>query len=194
MNLKGVEERNKSLAAGKSAEVMVQGQENAAGSTATSSWRPRLIILSCWNNNTERSTIEHEARLWYNALPQNIKDACLEPCAPRKWGEIADMRVQVGRTDEVYWALARMTENQDNAIRPVWTAVERSPNEGRKRRNVAAATQTAINMLGPRFDFEKIGSIWKGPIGTYHEVRREERGVGAREGWRSLELAPGTPC
>lgn len=53
--------------------------------------------------------------IWHNTLPQNIKGQCLEPVAPRKWREIAKLRILDGRINEVYWSLARMIEKQDIA-------------------------------------------------------------------------------
>lgn len=84
MNLKAIEQRIQDLETGKSADNKVHDNENVAPTRATSTWTPRHIILGGWNNKTERPTIEHEARLWFNAFPQNIRDNCLEPYAPRK--------------------------------------------------------------------------------------------------------------
>lgn len=120
--------------------------------------------------------------MWHNALQQNIRNKCLEPSAPRKWGETAKMRNQEGHINEVYWALARLSEKQDKAMRPAWTAIERSPDEGRRWRSVGAAMEKAMKALGPGFDFEKMGSIWKGPIDIMkHDGNKEN-------GWLTLGL------
>lgn len=110
-------------------------KENAPAPTPSSMWMPRHIILGGWNSNTERVTMEHEARAWYNALLRNIQDKCLEPYAPRKLGDIAKMRVQHGHIND--WALPKMTEKQDKAIRPSWTAIERSQTRGDAGRTLA---------------------------------------------------------
>lgn len=47
------------------------------------------------------------------------------------------MKVQHGHIQEVSWKFARIAEKQDKAIRPAWTAVERSSMEGRRRKETA---------------------------------------------------------
>lgn len=97
------------------------------------------------------------------------------------------MRIQDGRNSEVDWAPAWMAEKQDKAIRPAWTAIERSPSEGRRRRNVAAAMEKAMKALGPGFAFEKTGSIWKGPVEIMKYDGNNERNE-RKKSWQRLDL------
>lgn len=94
---------------------------------------PRHMILGGWPQNSERKTIEEDARRGHDAFQMDVKDKCLIPDSPQKWGEIAKVKVQEGYNKEVACKLARISEKRDAASRPAWAAVERSPREGRRR-------------------------------------------------------------
>lgn len=46
------------------------------------------------------------------------------------------------------------------------SAFERSPDDGRRRRATAEAMETAKNILGDGYEYEKSGTIYKGPGDT----------------------------
>lgn len=179
-----LEERMRKLELG--GDNKADHKERATAESPTTGWMPRQFILGGWNNNTERTTIEHQKRKWYNALPRNIQDNyVLGAVRAVEMGRDSEDVHPAGRINEVYWAFARMTEKQDNAIRPPWTAIERSPDEGRRRKKRRTAMEKAMEVLGPGFEFGKSGSVWKGPIDIMkYDGNRET--WGRKQGWTTL--------
>lgn len=60
---------------------------------AAGAWHPKHVILGGWRERTARDTIEKEAAAWLATMPQAVQEACLRPDAPKKYGEIAKVKV-----------------------------------------------------------------------------------------------------
>lgn len=58
--------------------------------------------------------------------------------------------------------MARITEKQDTAHRPAWMAVERRPQDSLRRKWAAQALDLGLRVLGPGFETERNGTIFKG--------------------------------
>lgn len=99
-------------------------------------WKPAHVILGGWPKNTKKDIIEAEAAKFFATLPQGPRELCLRPYCPRKFGEFAKMKVVPKRLPEVQLRIAQILEKRSKADRPTWSAIERSPEEGMRRRGV----------------------------------------------------------
>lgn len=123
-------------------------------------WRPRHSILGGWPDRTAREVVESEAAPWLSTAPQQIQEACLGPFAPKKYGEI--IKVKENMVNDVGWQIARLLEKRvAGGKSPTWSAVERSPEEGKRRRLTTKASERALKVSGPEFEVERNGSIYR---------------------------------
>lgn len=84
------------------------------------------------------------------------------------------------------WDMARCIEHQQTKMRPSWSATERSPDDGRRRRATAEATEKDHRR---RLRVREVGHDLQ--MGGYHKVRRRRREVGAEAGLRNVRLRVG---
>lgn len=110
---------------------------------------------------TNRDNILDDSRRWLQALPSSLNSQFLMPCAPKKFGEIAKCKVQEGRIHSVAWEVAQWMEKNSNML-PSWVAVERSPEEGRRRRACGDEIEKMKKVLGDSYEYERNGLVLKG--------------------------------
>lgn len=112
-------------------------------------------------------------------LPYGLRELCLRPCCPRKFGEFAKVKVMPNKLTEVQWRIAQSLEKRSKARRPSWGAIERSPEEGMRRRGVKEMLMRAQKVL-IGCEFERRGSVYKGGV----EVARYD---GTKKSWVRMQ-------
>lgn len=173
-NMKGIEERLQRLELNERDSGKVEAKEKVeTNANDNSQWRPKHIILGGWPPMTTKAQIEKEARDWLRRQNGEMKARCLQPYAPKKFGEICKIKVQEGYVTKIGWDIARSIERQLDSTRPTSSDVERSPEEGKRRRVTAENMEKAEKVLGESFDFERDGMIYKGAA----EVIKHEPGT-----------------
>lgn len=79
-------------------------QDKQSGATQVG-WVPQHVILGGWPDNSSKQTIEADTATFLQ-LPVAVRELCLRPYAPNKFGEIAKMKVLPKKVAEVQWEIA----------------------------------------------------------------------------------------
>lgn len=85
---------------------------------------------------------------------------------------------------DVQWEIAQALEKKGEEDKPSWSAIERSPEEGLRRRaakNMMANAQKVV--VG--FDFERNGSVYKGGVEVARYDGNTKNWV-RKQGWEML--------
>lgn len=97
------------------------------------------------------------------------------------------------------YEVARSMEKHHSPMKPVWSAIERSPEEGNRRKVATEVVERALKVVGPGHEAERSGSIYKNgidimPLRRHHlnleqgaSVRIIARSWGYRSGSRTWE-------
>lgn len=83
-----------------STEKVARGERRGHGESASVEWQPSHIILGGWPPNMGQDVIENESNTWLACMPQSMHEACIMPCAPKKYRKIAKLRIQAGASPE----------------------------------------------------------------------------------------------
>lgn len=145
-------------------------------------WRPRHIILGGWPERTPREVVEREAAAWLSAAPQHIQEACLRPFASKEYWEISKVKVTENMVTAIGWRIANILEKRvAGAKPPTWSAVERSAEDGRRRRITTETSERAMK----EFEAESNGSIDKQEVEVAKFDGTSDRWI-QKPGWCAL--------
>lgn len=122
---------------------------------------------------TTKAQIEQEARDWLQRQSEDTRASCQQPDSPKKFGEVCMIKVQEGNATKIGWDLARSIVSQPDPTGPIWSDVERSPEEGKRRRVMAENMEKERTYLGESFGFVGKGMIFKDEPGTERWVKKK---------------------
>lgn len=86
------------------------------------------------------------------------RDLCLTPYAPRKFDMIVEVKVKKGELEKVVWNTNTRLEGGAGDAAPRWDVVERSPEQGRRKRTLQDAASSALSAF-PLADIDGGGTL-----------------------------------
>lgn len=172
-----IEERMTRLESGdkKLNDETCNNKSTTAGTTSGSmAWTPQHVILGGWTDTTPGETVVVQANLWLNSLGHDITANILEAYAPRKYGQIAKVRLKPGTTDETAFKLQKAIKQGSKSAPPSWATTERSPDAGTRRRGLKLVTDK-VRALFPMLDIDSNATIDNGgkEAAKYNMDKRE---------------------
>lgn len=126
--------------------------------TLGSAWRPTHMILG-YAAGTERNDIEKHRNSSIAKMGQGGVEACLAAYSPRKFGLITKVRVRDGKLARAVLQAKKMLQKGGDLAWPLLAAEERSPEAGKKKRQVADAVRNLQNKYDSS-DIDASGTVW----------------------------------
>lgn len=118
-------------------------------------------------------------------LPDSLRAGLLTVYSPKKFGGIVKCKCDEGKIYNIARDIARFTEGQMAGARPSWSSLERSPEEGKRRKQVGESMNKAKHILGDAFEYERSGLILKAPL---ERMRFDIEKSWKKKGWESVGM------
>lgn len=106
--------------------------------------------------STPRQTIDKDCRIWMEKLPESQTSSARSRNSSARRAKICS----------IAWDVARVMEGQAAGTTPSRSVAERSPGEGRRRKQIGENMDKTNNILGDGFEYERSRLILKGPLET----------------------------